>query len=76
MSSRNKKETFAEAMKKSPEEKLAWLLFGNETEEELKDIKRAVLENDKEALYIYGLRKFFYDYAEKTKRRKKMMTRH
>ncbi len=60
-----KKETFANAMKKSPEEKLAWLLVGNETEEELEDIKKAVREDSKELLYIYGLRKFFYEYAEK-----------
>lgn len=66
-----KKETFADLMKKSPEEKLAGLLVGNESGETLKDIKKAVRDDNKEILYIYGMRKFFYDYAEKTKRRKK-----
>lgn len=67
MSSHNNKETFAEAMKKSPAEKLAWLIVGNETEETLKDIKKAVRENGKEILYIYGLRKFFHEWAEREK---------
>jgi len=65
------KETFAEAMKKSPKERLAWLLVGNEDEKTLRDIKKAVRENNKEILYIYGLRKFFYEYAAKEKAGKK-----
>jgi hypothetical protein len=63
-----KKETFVEAMKRSPEEKLAWLIVGNETEEVLKDIKKAIKEANKELLYIYGLRRFFCDYARENKK--------
>jgi hypothetical protein len=60
--------THAELMEKSPEEKLAWLMFGNETKEERGDIKRAMRENDKDALMIYGLRKVVLKEAEKIKK--------
>jgi hypothetical protein len=55
---KGKKEKLEEA------NEMASLIVGNEDEETLKDIAKAVKEDNKEIKFIYKLRKFFYDYAK------------